>query len=148
MSSARDRTAEINDLLQQVIAHSVLTNERIARRFGLNVVDGQTLGVLARAGVPLTPGEIGTRVALPSSTVTRVVDRLETAGFVRRVPDPEDRRRVRVEPEPDRLAELASSYDGLSAALARHNEAFDDDELDLVIRYVRGMLAATADVRG
>jgi DNA-binding MarR family transcriptional regulator len=146
MSRARDRTAEINDLMQEVIASSVLTNERIARRFGLNVVDGQTLGVLARAGIPLTPGEIGSRVSLPSSTVTRVVDRLEGAGFVRRVPDPEDRRRVRVEPVPGRLAELASSYDGLSSALRRHNEAFDDAELDVVIRYMRGMIAATADV--
>ena len=148
MSSPRDRTAEINELLQEVIANSVLTNERIARQFGLNVVDGQTLGVLGRAGQPLTPGEIGARTWLPSSTVTRVVDRLEDAGFVRRVPDPEDRRRVRIEPVPARLEELARSYDGLSEALRRHNTGYTDEELDLVIRYVRGMLAATTDLRG
>lgn len=146
MSSTRDRTAELSDLMQEVIASSVLTNERIARRFGLNVVDGQTLGVLSRAGEALTPGEIGARTRLPSSTVTRVVDRLEGAGFVRRVPDPDDRRRVRIEPVPERLAELARSYDVISEALRRLNTGFTDGELDLVIRYIRGMVEATADV--
>jgi|SRR5579875_3247127 len=147
MSSGRDRTAELTDLLQQVIAESVLTNERIARGFGMNVVDGQTLGLLARAGAPLTPGEIGARTRLPSSTVTRVIDRLEAAGFVRRVPDAEDRRRVRIEPVPERLAELARSYDPLSDALRRLNSGFRDEELDLVIRWIRAMLDSTAGVR-
>lgn len=35
-----------------------------------------------------------------SAGMTRVVQRLERAGYVRRVPDPDDRRATRVEPTP------------------------------------------------
>ncbi|MFI6263042.1 MarR family winged helix-turn-helix transcriptional regulator [Micromonospora sp. NPDC051006] len=36
--------------------------------------------------------------------MTRIVQRLERAGYVRRVPDPDDRRATRVEPTPASLA--------------------------------------------
>ncbi|OIJ94869.1 MarR family winged helix-turn-helix transcriptional regulator [Streptomyces colonosanans] len=40
-------------------------------------------------------------VTLTSSGITRLVDRMEEAGLVRRVPSPEDRRSVLVEPTDD-----------------------------------------------
>lgn len=48
----------------------------------------------------LTAGELAVEVGLTSGAVTGVVDRLERAGFARRVPDPADRRRVKVEVTP------------------------------------------------
>ena len=75
--------------MQEVIASAVLTNERIARSIGLNVVDFQTYGVLLRHGEPMTPGQVAQATELPSSTTTRVLDRLEAKGMVERRPDPE-----------------------------------------------------------
>src|SRR3954470_11272657 len=93
-------TDRIAMAMREVIAQAVVTNEGIARSVGLNVVDLQTFSVLMSAGVPLSAGEISSRTALPTSSTTRVLDRLEKRGFVRRVADPEDRRRVVVQVVP------------------------------------------------
>lgn len=47
---------------------------------------------------PLTVGEIGTALGLDSATLTPLLKRLEVAGYVNRRRDPEDERRVLVEP--------------------------------------------------
>ena len=44
----------------------------------------------------LAPGEIAERLGLETPTVSRAVQRMERAGFVRRQPDPIDARLVRV----------------------------------------------------
>ncbi|MFF4080067.1 MarR family winged helix-turn-helix transcriptional regulator [Streptomyces sp. NPDC001777] len=68
-----------------------------ARACGLGATDLYALNVLELAG-SMTPGELGTRVGLTTGPTTRLVDRLEEAGYVRRVPSPDDRRKVIVEP--------------------------------------------------
>jgi DNA-binding MarR family transcriptional regulator len=54
------------------------------------------LRMLADVGEPLRPGELAARLAVEAPHVTRQVQRLERAGFVERVPDPDDRRAQRV----------------------------------------------------
>jgi DNA-binding MarR family transcriptional regulator len=44
----------------------------------------------------LTMGELGSVLSVPLSTATRIVDWLVDNGYVHRLPDPEDRRIVRV----------------------------------------------------
>src|SRR4030095_15357904 len=104
MSSKAEVTGRIVELLQLVIASSVMTNERIARSLGLNVVDLQALGFIARNGAPMTAGEVSQATELPTSTTTRVLDRLEKQGFIERTTDPNDRRRVVVQVRPDAVA--------------------------------------------
>src|SRR3954469_4880751 len=50
-----------------------------------------------QSGRPGTVGELGARRGVVPPAVTALVDRLETAGHVRRTRDPGDRRRVTVE---------------------------------------------------
>ena len=76
MSSKAEVTGRIAGLMQLVIASSVMTNERIARSLGLNVVDFQAFGYIARNGAPMTAGEVSQQTELPTSTTTRVLDRL------------------------------------------------------------------------
>jgi DNA-binding MarR family transcriptional regulator len=63
---------------------------------GVSHSDLHCLNAIENAG-GLTAGELAVEVGLTSGAVTGVVDRLERAGFARRVPDPADRRRVKVE---------------------------------------------------
>lgn len=79
----------------------------IAERAGLGPTDHKTLDVLLRLG-PLTAGEIGAHTGLTSASVTSLIDRLEARGFARRVRDAADRRRVIVEPVPERLGVFAA----------------------------------------
>lgn len=56
------------------------------------------LAALRRTGVPyeLTPGTLLQQTLVTSGAMTNRLDRLEDAGFVRRRPDPDDRRGVLV----------------------------------------------------
>ena len=148
MSTKAEVTGRIVELLQLVIASSVMSNERVARSMGVNVVDLQALGFIARAGAPLTAGEISQQTELPTSTTTRVLDRLEKHGLIERTTDPADRRRVVVRALPDAFAGAGRGgpddpYGDILAGMRRLHEQFTVEELEIVARY----LDALKDVR-
>lgn len=76
---------------------SVLFRNALGRKLGLNITDGQCLSILGIKGGRLTPGELARYTGLTTGSVTAMLDRLERAGYVRRVPNPADRRSVIVE---------------------------------------------------
>ncbi len=137
-----DVTDRIAAAMRFVIADAVLTNERIARGVGLNVVDLQTFGIILSASRPMTAGEISVRTELPTSTTTRVIDRLEKVGFVRRTSDPGDRRKVVVHAIPERLADFQDAYAPIVEGMRNLHEGFDPAELEVVARYLEAMNAA------
>lgn len=148
MSSKAEVTGRVIELMQLVIASSVMTNERIARSLGLNVVDLQALGFIARHDGPMTAGEVSQQTELPTSTTTRVLDRLEKHGFIERTADPNDRRRVVVRVRPDAVPDAGRGgegdpYAGVLAGMQRVHDQFTRDELEVVVRY----LDAVKDVR-
>jgi DNA-binding MarR family transcriptional regulator len=102
--------------------------ERVAQRLGLAPSD---VDVLRRLAVEhsMTVGRIGEVTGLTTGATTRLVDRLEQAGFVRRVPDPTDRRRVVVEPAGDRASAVAAAYAPAELAARTALEALDDATL-------------------
>jgi DNA-binding MarR family transcriptional regulator len=65
----------------------------------LNTTDLHCINIIQISG-GITAGDLATRAGLTTGAVTGVIDRLERAGYARRVPDPSDRRRVRVEVTP------------------------------------------------
>src|SRR5829696_3069628 len=67
--------------------------------FGLNSGESKVLGILWRGGEPhrASPGVLARLEDLSTGAMTNRLDRLEEAGFVRRLPDPGDRRAVQVE---------------------------------------------------
>jgi DNA-binding MarR family transcriptional regulator len=64
--------------------------------FGLSLWQFDVLATLRRAGKPyrLSPTQLMRAVMLSSGAMTNRLDRLETAGLVKREPDPNDRRGV------------------------------------------------------
>src|SRR5881275_1231482 len=67
-----------------------------AQRLGVNETDLHCLNIVENAG-GITAGKLAVLSGLTTGAVTGVVDRLEHRGFARRVKDPQDRRRVRIE---------------------------------------------------
>ena len=144
MSSRAELGERIAESMRDLIADAVLTNERIARGFGIHVVDFQTYGLILRAGRPMTPTEVATMTGLPTSTVTRVLNRLEAAGFILRSADPADRRSVLVTVVPgaiDAKMQGANPYAGILEQLERHHATFTVAELETVARYLDGMIS-------
>jgi DNA-binding MarR family transcriptional regulator len=74
-------------------------DQAIADRVGMNRTDMRCLDLIDQAG-GMTAGELAKAAGLTTGAVTAVIDRLERAGMARRVADPSDRRRVRLEVTP------------------------------------------------
>ena len=141
MSTKAEVTRRIVELLQLVIASSVMTNERIARSMGVNVVDRQALGFIVRNGTPMTAGEVSQQTELPTSTTTRVLDRLEKQGLIERSTDPNDRRRVVVQVTSQVIGGAGRGgegdpYAGILEGMQKVHEQFTVDELEVVARYL------------
>src|SRR3954453_4672684 len=85
-----------------------------AERLGLNRTDLHSINIIENSG-GLTAGELAAEAGLTTGAVTGVIDRLERAGYARRVPDPDDRRRVAVEVTPDFYARAAEIWGPLKA---------------------------------
>jgi len=62
--------------------------------FGLNPGEFDVLATLRRSGSPyqLSPTDLFNALMVTSGTMTHRIDRLEQADFVKRIPDPGDRR--------------------------------------------------------
>ena len=71
-------------------------DQAAADLYGLNRTDMRALDIVGRAG-PLAPTALARLLGFTTGGVTTVLDRLERAGYVRRRPDPADRRRQVVE---------------------------------------------------
>jgi DNA-binding MarR family transcriptional regulator len=74
--------------------HISRDNDRIARSFGITGPEMRVLFALRRAGPPyrLRPTDLFESLLVPSSSMTRQLDRLEQEGLIKRLPDPDDRR--------------------------------------------------------
>lgn len=95
---------------------TVLFHSALADRFGLNATDSKTMDLIARLG-PLTAGQIAQHTGLASASVTALIDRLEEKGFVRRVRDVADRRRVIVELVPEAVNPMGDAFQSLRRSL-------------------------------
>lgn len=143
MSSALGRGTVPDDVQDRFVTLSrqlgratTLFNSRAARRVGLSATDHKCLDLAARTERPLTAGQIAEGSGLSTGAVTGVIDRLERAGYVRRVRDPRDRRKVLVEVSRMSLSRCADPVMGLREALAKTLAGYTPDELAVIERYL------------
>ena len=135
----------IQRALQQALVNAVMGNERIARELGLLVTDLQALHLLVLRPDVRTPTRLSQAAGLPTSTITRVLDRLEEAGYLRRTADGADRRRMRIELDSERVDAVVRRYAQYSEHLDSVNAEFSADELDVVARYLERSSGTFAD---
>jgi DNA-binding MarR family transcriptional regulator len=85
-------------------------SESQAREYDLEPQQHQAL--LALKGLPHgkrpTIGELASRLVLRHHTMVELANRLEAAGFVKRLPDPEDGRQILIHLTPQGAAKLRS----------------------------------------
>ncbi len=114
---------------------AVFFHTRMAEHVGLGATEEKTLGLLGRFG-PLTAGEIATHTGLTTPSVTGLIDRLESKGMVQRVRDPHDRRRVIVEPNQERLAELERLFSSVQETFRELLEIYSDEQLATIADFL------------
>ena len=100
-------------------------DQAMADHIGINRTDARCVDLIDQAG-GMTAGELAKAAGLTTGAVTAVIDRLETAGIARRVPDPADRRRVRIESTP----KLWEHTERLISPMVQESQALIDDLTD------------------
>lgn len=119
---------------------AVMFHSALAAQVGLGAVEEKALDLLQRDG-PLSPGELARRTGLKPASVTGLLDRLEGRGFVRRVRDPRDGRRLLVQADVDRLSDIARLFDDLSQRLDEFYAGFSVAELVQATEFLTGVTA-------
>ncbi|MET9342612.1 MULTISPECIES: MarR family winged helix-turn-helix transcriptional regulator [unclassified Nonomuraea] len=115
--------------LSAVVLHSLASAEAA----GLNATDLYALNTLELSG-PLTSGELAARTGLTTGATTRLIDRLEQSGYVRRAADPADRRKVIVEAS-GRPARLDAALSGARQRLAELLGGYTEEQRATLFDY-------------
>ena len=139
MMSSRKRSELIEAMVQEVrkfLAAGILFNEKVAAELGLNGTDLQFLNLLELQG-SATPGDLARWSGLTTGGVTVAVDRLEKAGYVKRQPNPKDRRSNIIRPVPARLLELYLIYKSKGELVVSVLSKFSDRELEVIRRFLK-----------
>jgi len=97
----------------------------------------------AGRGEPVTPRALARAVRISPSATTALLERLETAGHVVRRPHPRDRRSVVVEITDRAISTGAQIFGPVGAATAAVMDEFTEDELQIVVRFLDRVVAAT-----
>lgn len=141
MTTTPDPSAEFLDLLHS-ITHAV-RREASLRGEPVGTTPGQVrfLRALERAGGPRRLGELAQAMGIAPRSVTTKVDNAEADGFVRRIPDPADRRATLVELTPRGRAVLARVTQERSQETAERLARLPDDERDQLLRLLRTVAA-------
>jgi DNA-binding transcriptional ArsR family regulator len=126
----------IQRAFQVALVNAVLGNDRIAREFGLTVTDTQALHLLVLRDDIRNAKQLSDATGISTSTVSRAIDRLERAGYLHRVPDPDDRRSARLDVDMAKVQPLFDRYAGYVTHLEKVNADYTDEQLDLIAGYL------------
>lgn len=125
------------DLGHELSTNNVFLHELVARKLGLNATDTRSLDLITRAGdSEFTAGDLGRATGLTTGAITGILDRLESAGYVERVRDANDRRRVIVRARPEAAIRVAQLYDGLGLAMMKLVAGYSTSELQLICGFL------------
>ncbi|MCT9077541.1 MarR family winged helix-turn-helix transcriptional regulator [Streptomyces fulvoviolaceus] len=135
---ARERLLEeLFTVSRRHMAAYALFNQAVADHLGLHPTDLQCLNLLTLESGPVTTGRIAALTGLTTGSATRLVDRLERAGYVVRERDAADRRKVLVVTVPEKAAEFGRVWDRLGAGWPALFGDLDDAQLALIAEYMR-----------
>jgi DNA-binding MarR family transcriptional regulator len=131
---------------REVSATGIVLHQAVADSLGLYLTDHKCMGMLCEMG-PLSAGKLAELTGLTTGAITGVLNRLERAGYARRVRNPEDRRNVRVEPQnvakfnqrmEELLGPLRSEMQGLSSK-------YSAPQLALILEFMKASVAISRE---
>jgi DNA-binding MarR family transcriptional regulator len=141
VSTSRDEV--LQRLLLAGREHStavVMFHTAVAAKGGLSPTETKALDLLERFG-PLTAGELAERSGLAPASVTGLIDRLEHKSVARRVPHPQDRRRVMVEMNPEYSQRSNPLFDDFVAEFLKLCAGYSTEQLATMAEFLSGAAA-------
>jgi DNA-binding MarR family transcriptional regulator len=135
MSSRKRRLFE--RLINEIRASQNATDrfdQAVADTVGMNRTDMRLLDLLDRSG-RLTAGELAAGTGLTTGAITTAIDRLERAGFARRVRDTHDRRRVYVEVDQGAVARTSDFYAGHAKLAEELYHRYTEEQHEFLLEF-------------
>lgn len=137
MESKRDLEADTLMAARDSGIATILFRNALAKKFGLSLTESLCLTLLGTTGVS-TPTELARYVGLSTGATTAMLDRLEKRRFIRRKPNPDDRRGVIIEFDEDYVRSAQESVAGIQAAHKELIARYSEDELRTITDFLRG----------
>jgi DNA-binding MarR family transcriptional regulator len=148
-ASVHGRAQQITQLvteMQHSSDISIFFIQAVAAKVGINHTDLKVLSILSRQG-PLSAGRIAELTGLTTGAITFMIDRLEKAGYARRMHYPTDRRVVMIELIPEPLQHATGKYfAGMAQATAGAVKNYTDEQLALVVDFLGKVNTAAEEV--
>lgn len=126
----------VRKLSQQHAYSALQMHEAVGRMAGLPGTDHKYLSFFVQKG-RMTAGELARLTGLTTGAVTGLIDRLEDRNLVQRVVAENDRRKVFIEPNTEKImAFLTPLYQSYRAKSGELNASFSNSELEIIARYL------------
>ncbi len=126
---------KIRKLSQQYAYTSIQMHETIGRKAGLSGTDHKYLGFLIEKG-QMTAGELSNLTGLTTGAVTGLIDRFEKKKLVKRQFADDDRRKVTVVPNIDKImALMVPLYKEFRSSSEKLTASFSVKEIKVIETY-------------
>jgi DNA-binding Lrp family transcriptional regulator len=119
----------------------VLNSLTHADAAGLHPTDLYALNILELSG-SMTAGALAEQTGLTTGATTRLIDRLEQHGHVRRVADSADRRRILIKAVPDPTFDAGDTFGPARRRLAEVFARYNAEQLKILFDYFEHAAAA------
>src|ERR1017187_9681619 len=123
----------LSDLGRKISTQTVFLHQAIAQGIGLNATDTKCLDLIgSEPDGTVAAGRLSDLTGLTTGAITHILDRLEKRGFVERVRDTGDRRRVFVRVRAGSMEPLLPKYEAIGKAYMALAGQYSDDGLSLI----------------
>jgi DNA-binding MarR family transcriptional regulator len=137
--NARDRRRTVNEVkgaMRDLRVQLSLLNHSVGMRAGLKDADLDCLDLIS-IHAPISPSALAPRAGLHPATMTGILDRLESGGWIVRERDPDDRRAVLLRAVPERNRELFQLYAGMNVLMDELSSDYDREQLELIAAFLQ-----------
>ena len=146
MTSNKTLADDVGAALVHMIRRAEDAQERAARHGGLHPTDFRCIGYLHICNAPVSPKDIIAYLGLTSGSGTALIDRLEKAGYIARIPNPQDRRGVLVALDANNAAEIVALHVRISERYHAATADLSDENLKAIETYLRSVEALSEEV--
>lgn len=145
-----ERRAELLDALEigfrETSTAGIMLHQVVAERLGLNLTDHKCMAFLCEFG-PVPAGRLAELTGLTTGAITGVLNRLERAGYARRIRNPKDKRNINVEAR--NVVRFGQRMEALLGPLQTRMRAlaskYSDEELALIYGFMQSAVAITRE---
>ncbi|MDQ1128967.1 MarR family winged helix-turn-helix transcriptional regulator [Microbacterium sp. SORGH_AS_0888] len=139
-SDSMERSAErALKTVKKFVLYTLPSCRQVARDFNLKSTDLQILHLIHLRSSPTTAATLCSMSGLPSSTMTRILDRLEERGFIVRLAALEDRRLRLISTVPERVESIIAQFAPAKNKIEEELSRCSEGELDRLREFLEGV---------